>query len=168
MTELVLAEDLARMGAIKSDLNHLILDDVLYSRDTSFSLRVQAAAEQMYHDYQRQNIQCLLVQDGSILTLWRSQPCKASKNEPQTVPSSPTLVPPQTTNKGDSEVFGDEITVEINTVSQTDSQLTPTEKIMTYRGNMYKVISNENPSLDTPLESESEKLKKRIYRGVIY
>ncbi|MEA5570070.1 hypothetical protein [Calothrix sp. UHCC 0171] len=168
MTELILAEDLARMGAIKSDINHLILDDVLYSRDTSFSLRVQAAAEQMYQDYQQQNIKCLLVKDRHIITLWRSQPCTASKNELQTLPSPPSLVPPQTTNQGDSEAPEDEKIVEKNSVSQTHFQSDTREKIMTYRGNIYKVITNENTLLEAPSESKPEDLKKRIYRGVIY
>jgi Golgi nucleoside diphosphatase len=163
MTQLILAEELVRMGAVKSNLNNFILNGVLYSPGISFSQRVQIAAEKMYQEYQEQGIKCLLVKDGIVLTLWLSQPFQAVKD---IVPTD--QFPAKTQFQEVSTAYENETHIESNSVSSTQSQSTPTEKIMTYRGNIYQVSSNGQTSPDVTTQDKPEALKKRIYRGLKY
>ncbi len=149
--QLFLAEELVGMGATKSGADHLTLNGVSYARGTSFSQKVQAAAEKLCRDYLQQNINCFLVKDGPIVTLWVSKPGKQLSN-----PS----VPP----KGKS-------TVEPTDGSQLQSQSVPqdTDKTMTYRGTTYKVNEDEQSSPEVPSEVKKQApQKKRMYRGRAY
>jgi hypothetical protein len=163
MTQLVLADELLTMGAVKSNLDNFVLNGVSYSRGTSFSQRVQIAAERMCQEYQKQGIKCLLVKDGIVLTLWVSQPLKAEKYALQTDP-----FPTTTQLQEVSAVYGDETNVKPNSVCQTQPELVTTEKIMTYRVNAYEVNTNGNTSSNITVQGKPERLKKRIYRGLEY
>jgi hypothetical protein len=163
MTQFVLAEELLTMGAVKSDLDNFVLNGVSYSRGTSFSQRVQIAAERMCQEYQKQGIKCLLVKDGIVLTLWVSQPFNAVKDSLQTDP-----FPTATQLQEVSAVYGDETNVEPNSVSQTQTESVTTKKIMTYRGNAYEVSTNGNTSSNVTVQGKTQRLKKRIYRGLEY
>ncbi|AFZ00995.1 hypothetical protein [Calothrix sp. PCC 6303] len=159
----ILVEELVSMGAVKSNLDNFVLRGISYSRSISFSQRVQIAAERMCQEYQKQGIKCLLVQDGIVLTLWLSQPFKAVMDAIQTA-STPTEVQFQQP----SATSENETSFEANSASKIKSPSVTREKIMTYRGNMYKVSTNENNSLHIALERKTEGLKKRIYRGLKY
>ncbi len=183
MMQLILAGELARMGAIKSGPDCLTLNGVLYSRGTSFSQRVQAAAEKICDEYLQQDIKCLLVKDGPVLTLWVSHPTEEVSNGAQTPPDfKPQVV---------SGASFDQSTVKPASSSQTKSVSAPTEtentisdedtsiespeqkqskrQTMTYRGNTYEVNPNEEPSSPAvPSESKPENVKKRMYRGRPY
>ena len=147
-----LAEELVGMGATKSGADHLTLNGVSYSRGTSFSQKVQAAAEKLCRDYLQQNINCFLVKDGSMVTLWVSKPGKQISNR---------SVPPN----------NEQSTVEPTSDSQLQSRPVPQEidKTMIYRGKTYKVNVNEQSSPGVPLEVNTQaSQKKRMYRGRVY
>jgi len=150
--QLFLAEELVGMGATKSGADHLTLNGVSYSRGTSFSQKVQAAAEKLCRDYLQQNINCFLVKDGSMVTLWVSKPGKEISN-PSVLPNN------------------EQSTVEPTSDSQLQSQAVPqeTEKTMSYRGRTYKVNENEQSSPRVPSEVSTQvPQKKRMYRGRAY
>jgi hypothetical protein len=150
MMQLILAEELVKMGIIKFNLDNFILDGISYSRGASFSQRIQIAAERMCEEYKEQGISCLLVKEGIILTLWLSQPCKVVRDALKTpLPESQF-----------SEISENKASAEEVSISETQPQPQSTEKVMTYRGNIYKVSSN--------LGSQRKESKKRIYRGLIY
>ena len=151
--QLFLAEELVGMGATKSGADHLTLNGVSYSRGTSFSQKVQAAAEKICREYLQQNINCFLVKDGPMITLWVSKPGKAVNNVKQRHPSSPQAKPEEQTSA--SQLQSHPVTQE-------------TEKTMTYRGKTYKVNGNTQPPADVPSESKTENPKKRMYRGRAY
>jgi hypothetical protein len=149
MPQLVLAEELVKMGIIWFNLDNFLLDGVSYSRSASFSQRVQIAAERMCEEYQKQGITCLLVKDGMMLTLWLSQPFKVVRDALQTPPLSPDLQPQE--------------------YPQIQPQEDLTEKTMIYRGNVYKVTINTNSSPDNILPNKiTGQNKKRVYRGLDY
>lgn len=149
--QLFLAEELVGMGATKSGADHLTLNGVSYSRGTSFSQKVQAAAEKLCRDYLQQNINCFLVKDGSMVTLWVSKPGKEISN-------------PSVQAKKQS-------TVEPTSDSQSQSQPAPqeTEKKMSYRGRTYKVNEKEqsSPRVISEVSTQAPQ-KKRMYRGRAY
>jgi hypothetical protein len=164
MTQLILADELVRMGAIKSDIDNFILNGISYSRGTSFSQRVQIAAEKMCQEYQEQGIKCLLVKDGIILTIWLSQPFQAGRDLLSTSPVTPEQQLQEIPATSENET-----NVEVDSANEeTQFQSDTTEKIMTYRGNVYKVINNGKPSPDATSKDKSEGRKKRIYRGLEY
>ncbi|MDJ0733933.1 MAG: hypothetical protein QNJ47_07590 [Nostocaceae cyanobacterium] len=171
MTQMIIASDLASIGAIKSGSNRLTLNGVSYSRGISFSQRVQDAAEKICKEYQQQNIKCLLVREGLVLTLWLSQPSECVINQTQTPTLPPKVVPPPAKSEMVFEGFGEETIVELPSASEPQSQSDYThsddinqEKIMSYRGNTYKVSIDEQASLST----KPETVKKRMYRGRAY
>jgi hypothetical protein len=158
MMQLILAEELVKMGIIKFNLDNFILDGVSYSRGASFSQRIQIAAERMCEEYKEQGISCLLVKEGILLTLWLSQPCKVVRDALKT-PSPESQFP---------EISEVQASTEEASIPQTQPQLHPTEKVMTYRGNIYKVSSNINSLSNGVAQNKIEESKKRIYRGLIY
>ncbi len=152
--QLFLAEELVGMGASKSGADQLTLNGISYSRGTSFSQKVQAAAEKICREYLQQNINCFLVKDGPIITLWISKTGKEASNVKQKPQSSPQVKPEQQTSS-----------------SQLQSQPVPpeTERTMTYRGKTYKVNTNEQSSPEVPSEMKTQPpQKKRMYRGRAY
>jgi hypothetical protein len=153
--QLFLLEELVGMGATKTGTDRLSLDGLLYVRSTSFSQRVQAAAEEIYREYRAKKIKCLLIKDGPMLTLWVSQSDKAASNTK--VASPPPAQPKPENPQPDS--------------TKQSHQLPSGEKLMTYRGKTYTVNSSE---IEPPANSEENKQpepdtpKKRMYRGRAY
>lgn len=193
MMQLVLAAELARMGAIKSGPDCLSLNGVLYSRGTSFSQRVQAAAEKICNEYLKQGIKCFLVKDGPVLTVWLSHPTKQTSNGTQTPPVSNNLVTPDSNSQMVSGASFEQTTVAppVFSTSNTQSQSALKEaqnttsyhqtsiesaeekqskrQTMTYRGHTYEVSTNEEASLSAvPPQNKPENVKKRMYRGRPY
>ncbi|MDJ0617383.1 MAG: hypothetical protein QNJ63_11665 [Calothrix sp. MO_192.B10] len=153
--QLFLAEELAEIGAIKSDARHLTLNGISYCRGTSFSQKVQAIAEKLCQDYIKQNIKCFLVKDGNILTLWISQPDKLNSDVKPIHPSPKVVVSSEATAS----------------TSQVKSQTIPKEKerTITYKGKTYKANTTTQPSGEVPMDSKTETpKKKRMYRGRAY
>ncbi len=175
MTQTIVASDLASMGATKSDSNSLTLNGVSYFRGISFSQRVQDVAERVCREYQQQNIKCLLIKEGLVLTLWLSQPAKPAINEAQKRSLPPKIVPSPPQPERVLERFGKQAIVESPSISELqfhpdDTELddTQTEKIMSYRGRTYIISTNEETSPEGIIENQSEAIKKRMYRGRVY
>ncbi|MDJ0616609.1 MAG: hypothetical protein QNJ63_07650 [Calothrix sp. MO_192.B10] len=147
--QLFLSEELPGIGAVKSGADRITLNGILYSRGTSFSQKVQAAAEKLCRDYIKQNIKCFLVKEGSMVTLWISQPDKPLSNVKQThpLPLPKAIVPPQ---------------------AEPEEKTKDKEQIMTYRGKTYKANGNTQSSAEVPSGSKANTPKKRMYRGRAY
>ncbi|MDJ0799383.1 MAG: hypothetical protein QNJ51_21630 [Calothrix sp. MO_167.B12] len=147
--QLFLSEELPAIGAVKRGADRITLNGILYSRGTSFSQKVQAAAEKLCRDYIQQNIKCFLVKEGSMVTLWISQPDKQLNNIQQADPlaAAKTIVSPQ---------------------AEPEEKTKDKERTMTYRGKTYKANGNSQPSAEVPSESKVNTPKKRMYRGRAY
>ena len=108
------------------------------------------------------------MKEGLVLTLWLSQPSESTINETQ-IPEIVSTLP-------DSEaVFGgfrEETVIETTSDSEPQSELDSfeTEKVMNYRGNAYKVNTEQSSSNITPnpTNHDSQNIKKRMYRGRAY